>query len=130
MALAVSAVRVILGLFLLVFGLNGFLGFIPQPAPPAEGGAFLGALSSGLYIQIAHAVEAVAGLLLLVNRAVPLALTMLVPVVVGIVVYHLVFAPAGGVPGYVVAALVAFLVWAYRASFLPLLEPGRPLAAR
>ena len=129
MSTAVTVVRVVLGLFLLVFGLNGFLGFIEPPTPPAEGGAFLGALGDGLYIQIAHAVEAVAGVLLLVNRAVPLALVMLVPVVVGIVVYHLVFAPAG-VPGYVVAALTAFLIWAYRASFLPLLEPGRPLAAR
>jgi hypothetical protein len=59
---------------------------------------------------------------LLAGRFVPLALVMLVPVAVGIVLYHLTFDPAEGAGGYAVAALLVFLLWAYRAALLPLLR--------
>lgn len=131
MRLAVTAVRYLLGALLLVLGLNGFVHLIPQPPPPEAGGAFLGALAAGNVMALAKGVEALAGALLLLGRFVPLALVMLVPVAVGIVLYHLTFDPAGGVPGYAVAAMAAFLLVAYRAPLLPLLRPrAEPLAVR
>ena len=138
MATVVTAVRLIIGLLLFVFGLNGVLGFfgaglIPQPEPPPDGGAFLGALVDGGFLPIISLFEAVVGALLLSGRFVPLALVMLVPISIGIVVYHLRFDPAG-VPAYVVAAANVFLLWAYRAHLMPLLtpraEPLAPVAAR
>lgn len=135
MKTAVTAVRIVLGLLLFVFGLNGVLsafgaGFIPQPEPPPDGGAFLGALVDGGFLPIISFFETVVGALLLAGRFVPLALVMLVPVSIGIVTYHLRFDPGGGVPAYVVAAANVFLLWAYRAHLAPLLTPrAEPLAA-
>lgn len=129
MRTAVTVVRLLLGAMLFVLGLNGFLHFIPQPPGPAAGGAFLGALASGNVMGLVKTVETLVGALLLAGRFVPLALVMLVPVAVGIVVYHLTFDPAGGVLGYVLAAMLVFLLWAYRAALLPLLRPtAEPLA--
>ena len=126
---AVTVVRVLLGLLFFVFGLNGFLNFAPPPPMPAAGGAFIGTLVSSNVMMLVKTVETIAGALLLAGRFVPLALVMLVPVVVGIVLYHLTFDPAGGAAGYVAAALLAFLLWAYRAPLLPLLRPrAEPLA--
>lgn len=123
MRLAVTVVRVLLGALLLVLGLNGFLNFIPQPPGPAAGGEFLGALMSGNVMPVVKAFETLIGALLLAGRFVPLALVMLVPIALNIVLYHLTFDPAGGIPGYAVAAMLAFLLWAYRAALLPLLRP-------
>ena len=129
MKTAVTVVRVLLGLMLFVFGLNGFLNFIPQPAPPAAGGEFLGALAGGGVLPVVKVFEVIIGALLLAGRFVPLALVMLVPVAVGIVLYHVRFDIAGGAGAYVVAALLAFLLWAYRGALMPLLtQRAEPLA--
>ena len=86
----------LIGLVFVVFGLNGFLHFIPQPSHPGPAGAFLGALAaSGYLFPLVKGTELVTGLLLLAGRYVPLALTVLAPVVVNIVAFHLFLAPAG-----------------------------------
>jgi len=116
---APTAARILLGLIFFVFGLNGFLNFMPPPPPPPPaGGAFLGALvATGYMFPLIKGVEVLAGALLLANRLVPLALVLLAPILVNIVGYHVVLAP-GGYP--MLAALVgleAFLAWSYRDNF-------------
>ena len=105
-----------------VFGLNGFFHFIPQPEMAGPAAAFMGALAAGHVMTLVKAVETAAGALLLAGRFVPLALVMLVPVIAGILVYHLTYAPAEGAPGYAAAAMLAFLLWAYRSHLMPLLR--------
>jgi putative oxidoreductase len=114
--------RTLLGLAFTVFGANFFLHFLPQPPPPAEGGAFLGALAAGKILNIIKIVEIAAGLALLGNRFVPLALTLLAPVEIGILAYHGVFDPAGLPVIAVLVALTVYLAWAYRAAFAPMLR--------
>jgi hypothetical protein len=62
------------------------------------------------------------GVLLLLNRFVPLALALLAPIIVGIVTFHLFLAPKG--TGIAVAVLVMelYLAWAYRSAFRPMLR--------
>lgn len=119
----VFAARSVLGLGFLVFGLNGFLHFLPQPpmsGPPAE---FFGALfATGYMLPLIKGTEVVAGLLLLSNRYVPLALTVLAPVVVNILAFHAFLAPAGLVVPLVLTALGLYLAYAHRAAFAPLLR--------
>ncbi len=117
MSKAIVAARIVLGLIFFVFGLNGFLGFIPQP--PMEGGAaaFMGALAAtGYMFPLIKGTEVVAGLLLLGNRYVPLALVLLAPVVVNIVAFHTVLAPPNPVT-FMIVGLLGFLAWAYRDSY-------------
>lgn len=115
---APHAARILLGLIFFVFGLNGFLGFLPHPPLPDEAGAFLGGLAAAGYMfPLIKGTEVVAGLLLLSNRLVPLALVLLAPIVVNIVLFHAVLAPAGMGLTLVVLALELALAYAYRASF-------------
>ena len=114
--------RTLLGLAFTVFGLNFFLHFLPQPPPPPDAGAFLGALVAGKILTVIKPIEIAAGLALLGNRFVPLALTLLAPIEVGILAYHGVFDPAGLPVIAVLVALTIYLAWAYRAAFAPLLR--------
>ena len=87
--------RVLLGLLFLVFGLNGFLHFIPMAPPAGLAGQYMGALFLSHYLLAVFLLEIVGGVLLLANRFVPLALVLLGPVVVNIVLFHALMAPEG-----------------------------------
>src|SRR6267142_1039617 len=87
--------RYLAGVIFLVFGLNGFLHFIPLPPPEGIAGQFMGALYVSHYLWVIFAFQVVAGLLLLVNRYVPLAVALLAPVLVNILTFHVLMAPAG-----------------------------------
>jgi len=121
-AKASHAARILLGLIFFVFGLNGFLHFIPQPpmsGPPVD---FVGALiRSGYEFQLLKGTEVLAGLTLLSGRFVPLALAVLAPIVVNIVAFHTFLAPAGLPLPIVVLALELFLAWSYRSAYRPML---------
>lgn len=113
--------RVLLGLLFFVFGLNGFLNFIPTPpkdAMPAGLVAFSEAMmKTGYLFQLVKGTEVIVGLLLLLNRFVPLALVVLAPVIVNIVAVHAFLAPSGLVMGVVILALELYLAWAYRSAY-------------
>ena len=77
--------RILLGLIFFVFGLNGFLNFIPMgPLPSGLAGEFMTVLFQSHYVLFVSAVQLAGGVLLLVNRYVPLALVLLGPVIVNI----------------------------------------------
>ncbi len=127
---AITAARILFGLVFTVFGLNGFLNFLPAPPHPAAADAFLGALAaSGYMFPLIKGTEVVVGLLLLSNRFVPLALTLIAPVLVNILAFHAFLAPGIGLP-LVLLALELGLAWAYRDAFRPMLRAVvRPAAA-
>ena len=118
--------RVLMGLCFFVFGLNGFLHFIPEPKQPMPEGAvaFAGALmKSGYMFHMVAGTQLLVGVLLLLNRCVPLALALLAPVVVNIVAFHIFLAPSGLGLALVVLALELYLAWAYRSSYRSMLNP-------
>lgn len=113
-----AATRLLLGLAFLVFGLNGFLQFLPMPPLPGPGGALMGAFAaSGYMFPFIKATEVLVGVALLSSRFVPLALVVAAPVTLHIVAFHLFLAPAGLALPLVMLASHLFLGWAYRASF-------------
>ena len=65
------------------------LEFLKGPTPGGLAGQFLQALFQSHYGLAIGAVQVVGGALLLINRYVPLALTILAPVIVNILLYHL-----------------------------------------
>jgi uncharacterized membrane protein YphA (DoxX/SURF4 family) len=118
----VLAARILLGLIFFVFGLNFFLHFIPQQPMTPAAGAFAGAMfATGYLFVLVKVVEVTCGLLLLVGRFVPLALTLLAPIIVNIVFFHAFLAPAGIALPLVVLALEIFLAWSFRDVFRPML---------
>ena len=112
------AARWALGLLFGVFGVNGFLHFLPMPAPEGAAGAFMGAVAaSGYMFPLIKGTEVVAALLLLSGRWPALALLLLAPIVVNIVAFHAVLAPAGLPMGLVALGLGSFLARQYWPAF-------------
>ena len=109
-----TVARFLLGIAMLVFGANKFFGFMTPPPPAsAEAGAFMGALAeSGYIFPILGIVYILAGLLLILNKAVPFALIMLVPVSINILAFHLNYDIANIAGAAVVSILNAFLIFA------------------
>jgi len=123
--------RLLMGLGFFVFGLNGFLQFMPPPKTPMpEGaGAFAGAMmKTGYMFQMVAGTQLLVGVLLLANRFVPLALVLIMPVLVNIIAFHIFLQPSGIGPGVFFLVLELYLAWVYRKAFLPMLamrvKPG------
>ena len=118
MKILVLIARLLLGLVLLVFGLNGFLNFLNTgPLPTGLAGQFLGALVQSHYFSVVAAVQVVAGVLLLANRFVPLALVLVGPVLVNILLFHVLMNPSGIAPGIVVTILWFIVFFGNRQYF-------------
>src|ERR1700704_737364 len=96
--------RFLLGLIFLVFGLNGFLHFIPATPPSGTAGQFVGALFVSHYLVPIFLLQIISAVLLLLNRYVPLALTLLAPIIVLLI--HILMLPSG-----LPLALVVTVLW-------------------
>ena len=115
--------RGLLGLLFTVFGLNGFLHFMPSgamPAGPAD--QVVGALVQSHFMAVVSALQVVSGILLLLNRYVPLALTLLAPVIVNIFLFHALMAPSGLPMAIIVGALWILAAYNVRSVFAGLLQ--------
>jgi putative oxidoreductase len=106
MKIASLIARLVLGLIFLAFGLNGFLHFIPMPPPTGVALQFFMAMIATHYWVVIFGVQVIGGVLLLVNRFVPLALVLLGPVIVNIFFFHMFMAPAG-----LPLAIVVVVLW-------------------
>jgi uncharacterized membrane protein YphA (DoxX/SURF4 family) len=117
-----AASRILLGGLFLLFGLDGFLGFLPLPAFDGAAGDFMAGLKAAPhFMPLLKATEIAAGLLLLSGRLVPLALVVLAPVVLHVGAFHLFLAPAGlPVAGALLAAGL-HLAWIHRETYRALL---------
>lgn len=122
MKTTVTISRFSLGLVFTVFGLNGFLNlFSTGPVPPLAA-QFLGALVQSHYIAVVLIIEITGGLALLLNRMTPLALTLLGPVIVNILLFHITMAPAGLPPAIFVAILWFVVAYSVRSAFAGLFQ--------
>ena len=122
MKIASLVARYLLGFIFLVFGLNGFLHFIPMPPPPGVAGDFMIALFQSHYLVIIFLLQVIPAVLLLVNRFVPLALTLLGPVIVNIICFHALMAPAGLPMALFVTVLWGLVAYGVRSAFAGLLQ--------
>jgi putative oxidoreductase len=118
MKIVYAIARYLLGLLFLVFGLNDFLHFIPMgPLPAGPAGVFAGLLLSTHYVYAVGAVMVISAVLLLVNRFVALGLTLLGPVLVNILLFHLLMQPQTIGAGLFATLLWLLVAWQHRAAF-------------
>ena len=116
-------VRILLGLMVLIFGLNRFLQFMPIPPLPEASSEFMGALvKSGYLMQAVAIVEIVTGILLLINRFQALALLILFPVLLNAFWFHLFLDPAGIGGAFIAMAMNHFLFFANKESYKSILK--------
>ncbi|MBB5064044.1 hypothetical protein [Granulicella mallensis] len=119
-------VRLLLGLVFVVFGLNGFLHFIPMPPPTGTAAQFLGAMFVSHYLVAVFLLQLIPGVLLLINRFVPLALTLLGPVIVNILLFHISMNPAGLPLPLLVTVLWLVTAWSVRSAFAGIFQQNVP----
>src|SRR6201986_2076349 len=98
--------RFLLGFIFLVFGLNGFLHFIPSSPPSGTAGQFVGALFVSHYLVPIFLLQVISAALLLVNCYVPLALAPPAPIIVNMLLIHILMRPSG-----LPLALVVTVLW-------------------
>ncbi len=123
MKFGIVGARVILGLIFVVFGLNGFFHFIPNPESNAQMTAFMTALGeTGYFMTVVKLVEVISGLMILTGRFLPLGLVLLAPVSVNILLVHVFLDQGNLAMAIVIIALQLFLAWAYRDSYSELLQ--------
>ncbi len=124
MKIAALIARILLGLVFVVFGANGLHPFLPMPEmPPSLAKQFVLAMVQSHYVLVIAGVQFIGGLLLLINRYVPLALAILGPVIVNILCFHF-FMQHMGLPLALVVTILWFILFAcYRRSFAGLFEP-------
>ncbi len=118
--------RTLMGLLFCMTGLNGFLNFLPRPTAPMPDGAaaFAGALmNTGYMFPMIMGTQLLVGVLLVVNRFVPLALVVIAPIIINIIAFHVFLAPSGLAMALIVLILEIFLIWAYRAAYRALFAP-------
>lgn len=122
MKIASTVARYLLGLIFFVFGLNGFLHFIPTPPPAGVAGQFFAALYLSHYLVVIFLLQIGPAVLLLLNRYVPLALTLLGPIVVNILFFHLLMAPSGLPLAFTVVILWTIVALSVRSAFRGLFQ--------
>ncbi len=131
MKITVTIAQYLMGLMFTVFGLNGFLHFLPQ-TPPASPLAlqYVTVLSASNYFVAVFAVQLAAGLLLLANRYVALALALLAPVLVNILLFHVLMDPASIGPGILATILWVVVFTRERAAFRGIFQAHSTPGAR
>ena len=126
MRIAASISRYLLGFVFLVFGLNGFFHFIPQPPPTGLALQFFIAVSASHFMAAVFLIQIIGGALLLVNRYVPLALILLAAVIYNIVVFHVTMAPSGLPLALFITALWFVVAASVRSAFAGLFQASAP----
>jgi len=126
MKIATLLARVLLGLIFVVFGSNAFLHFIPMPPPAGLAGDYMKALFMSHYYYVVAVTQVAGGLLVLSGRFAALGLTLLGPVIVNILCFHIFPNHEGWQLASVVAGLALFLLWRYRENFAGLVRDAAP----
>lgn len=120
--------RILLGLIYFVFGLNGFLNFIPVPPEMPEKAMMMmqAFMSSGYFMQVVKGTEVIGGLMLLTGKFAPLGLIILAPITVQIFLFHAFATPGlqNLIMPVVMIALHLGAAHRYRDLYLPLLRPN------
>ena len=118
MKIASTIARYLIALVFIVFGLNGFLHFLPMKPPSSDlAMQYFKVMSASHYLVVVFALQILSGVLFLVPRTVPLALIIAGPLIVNILLFHGLMDPGGIVPGLVVTALWFIIFWQFRAAF-------------
>ena len=126
MKIAATISRYLLGLMFTVFGLNGFLMFLPVPPMTGLPAQFFTVMTASHYMVPVFFIQILCGVLFLSGRYIPLALTLIAPVIVNILIYHVTMNPAGIVPGLVTALCWALVFASVRSAFAGIFQQHVP----
>ena len=115
--------RILLGIFVLVFGINKFANFLPAPeGMSADAATFFGALVNAKTMTLVAIVEIAAGLTFITNKFGALMAIILMSVSVNAVLYHAVLDPGNIPPAIGLLVLNAAVLYGYKDKYKTLLN--------
>ena len=117
-----KALRIILGLFMVIIGLNKFLVFIDIPNPPGDGGELMHIYITSGFLKLIGILEMLGGIALLIKRFVPLALTFITAIMFNATLFHALHDLQGIVPAAFCLFSSIILVYANKDDFSDLLR--------
>lgn len=115
--------RVLVGLMMLVFGANKFFNFIPMEHPEGLAGEVMaGFAKSGYIFPVVGLIEIIIGIAFLLNKMMPLATLIMLPLSINFIGFHLV-ADMAGIPGAAFVFLVnVYFIIRYKDKYMSLLK--------
>ena len=113
----IIGVRVLFGLFMLVFGINKFMNFLPPPEVAGDGGILMDIYIRSGFLKIIGVLEIVFGLLLIVGKFVPLSLTILIAIMANAAIFNILHDLPNVGPAAISLLMGLFLVFMYRDEF-------------
>lgn len=117
-----AVMRILFALCLLIFGLNKFLFFIPTPPMAGTAGELMNIYVASGFMKMIGGLEVLIGISLLIQKFVPLSLTIMAAIIFNALVFHILHDPAGS--GLVVVALIILLlnIYSNKSRFMNLLS--------
>lgn len=112
--------RFLLGLVFAFFGANLLFHFLPNPPlPPGPIRDFTTVMATTHYLVVVGFFQLLPGILLLINRYVPLALTILAAQIVNILTTHILVMHGNGLIPMPIVVVVCWLLvfWPVRSAF-------------
>ena len=113
--------RILLGIFVLVFGLNKFLQFIPMEEMSEAVGNYFGALTVTKTITLVAVVEIMAGLAIIFNKYGALFTLILMSVSVNAVLFHATLEPDSILGALILLILNLAVLYGYKDKYKDLL---------
>jgi len=129
MKIVVLICRILLGLMFLVFGLNGFLHFIPMKADgmPQEALTWSGIMVASGWMKVVSGVQVIGGVLVLSGILLPLGLVLLCAQTFNILCFHLFLTSGHGIiPGLATGVFELVVIYGYQNAFRPLFQGLTP----
>jgi putative oxidoreductase len=121
MKIAVTIVRVLMGLMFLFASIAFFFKLMPQPEISGPMKLFNeGLAASGYFMPFLKVVELICGLLLVAGLFIPLTAVIIFPITLHIFLVHLFMAPEGLPIAVFMLLGNLFIAWYYRKSYAPL----------
>lgn len=115
--------RLLLGLIFFVFGLNGFLMFMPPPPnmPEASVKFFMAMMETKYFLPTISGTQVLVGVMLLTGVFSPVALLILAPITIQIILFHIFLTP--GFENLVIPLIVLVLHLTAAKGFWHLYRP-------
>lgn len=124
MTMVFTLTRLLLGVVFVVFGLNGFITFIPVPEQPEAAAKFMEQLiETGYMLYFWKSIEVLSGLMLLANRFTLLAGLAALPVSANIFAFHLFLDQSNILIGAIVLILNLMVLASHKGSLKVLVQP-------
>lgn len=110
-------IRVLLALFMIVFGANKLFHFMPPPEMTGPGAELMALYGASGFMAIVGLLELLAGLVLLVGKFIPISLTIIVAIMFNAALFHVLYDPATIAGSLVALILTLILIFAYKKKF-------------